>query len=124
MALWTGRQKIIQGSYNFKRNIQRLSVRFQDRRGQLRLILLSFVFQVQEVTRLLNSPNPNNTMVARGQYGRWESFWWICYHLISEHLNIHVMLLPCHQGSQRSSHQVIPSLYTNPTFGRQLILAN
>ena len=46
-------------------------------------------------------------MVAKEPCGRWEFFWWICYHLFSVLLKTHAILFLNHLMCQRVSHQVI-----------------
>lgn len=44
--------------------------------------------------------------VVRAQFGRWESFWWICYHQMLEHSNVQTMLFSCHPECLNIFHQV------------------
>ena len=70
------------------------------RRGLLEELLIMnhySSFRYPQLTYLQNTANTNNMTVSREPCGRWEVFWWIYYHLLSEHLKTQVMLLLSHQ---------------------------
>ena len=70
--------------------------------------LIDFLcFQAHLITCLPSTSNTNNMTVVREQCGNWESYWWICCHLLNQHLNIKIMLSECRPECRNIFHQVL-----------------
>ena len=68
---------------------------------------LLLCFQAHLITRLPSTSNTNNMTVVRELCGNWESYLWICCHLLNQHLNIKIMLSEYRPECLSISHQVL-----------------